>query len=321
MNKKEIRVYFTDFWPGFDVNDNFLITVLEPHYTIIVDPVSPEFLIYGVYSTNYLKYKSTVKIFYTAENVRPNFDVCDYALTFDMIVDNRHLRLPLYALYARTWVESLVKPKNIEEIFRDKTKFCNMVVSNPGAKERLEFFQILSSLKRVDSGGRTLNNIGCELGKTVEDKCNFIKQYKFTMAFENSSYPGYTTEKIIEPMRMNSIPIYWGSQKVTEEFNPKSFINIHDFSTLKEAAEYIVDIDDSVEKYKSIISEPWFIDNVANEFMNLDRVLYFFDEIIAKGIKPLRNRNVAQLAAYSEVQYKKIKARITRKAYCHTSSW
>ncbi|MDH7463660.1 glycosyltransferase family 10 [Chitinophagaceae bacterium 26-R-25] len=322
MNKRDIRLYFADFWPGFDVNNNFFLQLLLPHYNIIIDPVSPEFLIYGVYSSNFLKYKNVVKIFFTAENVRPNLGVCDYALTFDLISDKRHLRLPLYSLYTSVWgVDSLLKPKNMDEIESQKTKFCNMVVSNPGAKERLEFFQILCDMKKVDSGGGVLNNIGYKLGRSVEDKCQFINQYKFTMAFENSSYPGYTTEKIVEPMRMNSIPIYWGNPRIGEEFNPKSFINVHDFSTLREAAEYVVDIDNSPEKYREIIKEPWFVNNVANEYLDYDRVLSFLKDIIENGKTSLRNRSLSQLAAVSEVQYKKIKAKITRKAYCHTSSW
>ncbi|MBV4357842.1 glycosyltransferase family 10 domain-containing protein [Pinibacter aurantiacus] len=322
MSKKDVRLYFADFWPGFNVEDNFFVQLLSPHYNLIIDPVSPEFLIYGVYSSTFTKFKNAVKIFFTAENVRPNLSVCDYALTFDILSDKRHLRLPLYSLYTSVWgVDALLKPKNIDEIVSQKTKFCNMVVSNPHAKERLDFFKILGDLKRVDSGGNVLNNIGYKLGRTVDDKCQFINQYRFTIAFENSSYPGYTTEKIVEPMRMNSIPIYWGNPRITEEFNPKSFINVHDFSTLKEAAEYVIDIDNSPEKYKALIKEHWFVNNVANEYLNYDRVVSFFQDIINKGRAQLRSRSLAQLAAVSEVRYKKTKARITRKSYCHTSSW
>ena len=38
-----------------------------------------------------------------------------------------------------------------------------------------------------------------------------------TIAFENSSFPGYTTEKIFEPMLEGSIPIYWGNPRVDED--------------------------------------------------------------------------------------------------------
>ena len=71
----------------------------------------------------------------------------------------------------------------------------------------MDFFVKLSKYKQVDSGGRTLNNIG----GPVEDKMEFIKDYRFVISFENAEYPGYTTEKIIQPMFVDSIPIYWGN--------------------------------------------------------------------------------------------------------------
>ena len=55
---------------------------------------------------------------------------------------------------------------------------------------------------------------------------DFIKDYKFVISFENSSYPGYTTQKLIEPMLVNSSPIYWGNKSVGKDFNTKSFINV-----------------------------------------------------------------------------------------------
>ena len=42
----------------------------------------------------------------------------------------------------------------------------------------------------------------------------------FTIAFKNDSYPGYTTEKIYEPMYVNSLPIYSGNPLVYRDFNP-----------------------------------------------------------------------------------------------------
>ena len=50
--------------------------------------------------------------------------------------------------------------------------------------------------------------------ESVSNKMDFIKDYKFVISFENSSNPGYTTEKLIEPMLVNSIPIYWGNTEV-----------------------------------------------------------------------------------------------------------
>jgi len=47
----------------------------------------------------------------------------------------------------------------------------------------------------------------------VQEKIDYLKPYKFTMAFENVSLSGWTTEKLTHPMLVNSIPIYFGDKK------------------------------------------------------------------------------------------------------------
>jgi hypothetical protein len=118
-------------------------------------------------------------------------------------------------------LHQLTAPKNIAA-FKSKQKFCCMVVSNAHAKERIRFFEQLSKYKKVDSGGRFLNNIG----RSIDEKMEFIKDYRFVISFENSSSPGYTTEKLIEPMLVNSVPIYWGDPEVGRYFNTKIFVNV-----------------------------------------------------------------------------------------------
>src|SRR5207249_8371440 len=54
-------------------------------------------------------------------------------------------------------------------------------------------------------------------GDMWQRKRAFISQYKFTIAFENSSYPGYHTEKILDPMMVDSLPIYWGNPCIRSE--------------------------------------------------------------------------------------------------------
>jgi hypothetical protein len=149
-------------------------------------------------------------------------------------------------------------------------------VSNPNCKERNYFFHELSNYKIVDSGGRFLNNTGLP----VENKMEFIKDYKFVIAFENSSYPGYTTEKLIEPFLVNSIPIYWGNPVVGKDFNTKSFINIEDVSQFDGAIKKIIELDNDDEKYLAMLNQPCFVNNkIPDEFSN-ESIQQFFDYII-----------------------------------------
>jgi hypothetical protein len=115
----------------------------------------------------------------------------------------------------------LDKPKVIDSSYANR-KFCNFLVSNGNCLERNNFFNKLSKYKKVDSGGQFMNN----LGYIVKDKREFQSGYKFSIAYENNAYRpqqiGYTTEKIMEPMTVNSIPIYWGNPKIDLEFKEKS---------------------------------------------------------------------------------------------------
>ena len=148
--------------------------------------------------------------------------------------DPRHFRLPQYVFYVDD-VQRLVKPPGFDAgaALRAKTKFANFVVSNPRCPERNRFFRQLHRRRHVDSGGRHFNN----LGRPIADKLAFIRDYKFTLAFENSASDGYTTEKLVEPMLAGSVPIYWGNPLVGLDFNPRSFIDVSAFPDFDAAIE------------------------------------------------------------------------------------
>src|SRR3989339_823106 len=99
-------------------------------------------------------------------------------------------------------------------------------------------------------------------------KINFLKNYKFTIAFENSVTPGYNTEKLIHPIIANSIPIYFGDPFVSRDFNTKSFINVHDFKNMDDVIKRIIQIDNDNKLYERILNEPWLKDNKKNKYMD-----------------------------------------------------
>ncbi len=306
--KPILKINFSDFWgSSFDPNDNHFTELLSRKFDVRISE-NPDFLIYSVYNYNFRKYKC-IRILFTGENVRPNFNECDFAFSFDYDeYKGRNYRLPLYALYGD--VKKLLEPKNVDEIIKSKTKFCNFLVSNPKGKERIEFFHKLNEYKKVDSGGKVLNNIGYK----VDDRFEFIKDYKFTIAFENSSYPGYTTEKIFQPMKVHSIPIYWGNPKVETDFNTKSFINIHDFDNFDQAIEHIIKVDKDENLYRKYLEQSYFTDNKVNKYINEDNFLERFDFIYHQKdkIKPVAQTWKNNLIDLKIIQ-NKIKHRVFKK--------
>ncbi len=267
-----LKINFGFFWKGFDNHNNFFTRLLSKRFNVEISD-NPDFYFFThPYDgkRDYLKYNCH-RIFLGWENVRADWNSCDYVLDSDFYTNNiRQKRLPIWA--AGWSLDKLTMPKDVTP-FQAKKKFCCMLVSNPKAKERIEFFHKLSAYKKVDSAGRYLNNIG----HSVDNKMEFIKDYKFVLSFENSSYPGYTTEKLIEPMFVNSIPVYWGNPVVQKDFNTKSFVNVNDFKSYDEAIEHIIELDKNEEKYLEMASQPWLNDNrIADEFSEESFLNFFY---------------------------------------------
>ena len=270
--KKKIKINFTDFWGGFNAYDNYFYNLLKEEFEIEISS-NPDFLFFSIFGNSHQNFKCK-KIFYTGENIPPPLGYCDYSFSFDNLDDSRNYRLPHYLLYDGYY--ELNKGKSIEESLT-KRKFCNFVVSNGNCSERNEFFEKLSKYKKVDSGGRWMNNIGY----AVPDKRKFQSEYKFSIAFENNAYrPGhewYITEKIMEPMTVNSIPIYKGASKVNEDFNQDSFVNCHNFSSLDDMIDFVVELDKNDDKYLEMLNKPWFTDYKIpdnNKIENIKSFLY-----------------------------------------------
>jgi len=279
--RNKLKIYFTDFWPNFNLSDNFFTQLLNKEYEIEITENNPDVLFYSVFGIRH-QYFNCKRIFFTGENIRPNFKNTDFSITFDYEKhEGRNMRLPLYALFDD--VSKLIKPKNADEIIRKKTKFCNFIYSNPNCETRNKFFKQLSKYRKVDSAGRLYNNVG----RPIKDKLQFMSDYKFTIAFENESSTGYTTEKIFEPMLVNSIPIYWGNTHVDKDFNTKSFVNYHDFNSMDDVIDRIIEIDQSEELYREYLSQPWFEDNKINEFVDNDKITAKLVSMIEADIKPI----------------------------------
>jgi len=280
-----LKIKVSKYWQKFENIDNCFINRLSKRFNVVIsDDPDFYFFTHAYYDNNikdYLDYNCH-RVFFGYENTRADWNICDYVLDSDYYYNNaRHKRFPLWQRFDLT---RLLQPKNIES-FKSKKKFCCMLVSNPNATERIEFFQKLSKYKKVDSAGRYLNNIG----HSVENKREFIKEYKFVISFENSSFPGYTTEKLVEPMLVNSIPIYWGDPEVGRDFNTESFVNINDFRSHDDAIKYIIELDKDEEKYLAKASKPWFNDNKLSSEYSEESLLDFFDFIIkdSKKKKPI----------------------------------
>ena len=246
---------------------------------------SPSIVFFGDNrAAKHKQFQKCLKIYVSIEYNYPNFNQCDYALSFLTLSTHKNLRLPYY-----TWEDcgkDLIKSSNEwQKLIHEKNKFCAFVVKNDNPRrtwKRISFFHKLSKYKTVDSGGWALNNIGYR----VENKLEFYKPYKFVIAFENKLNSEYTSEKIVHAMQSRCVPIYWGNPDIVREFNPKSFINLHDFKNDEEAIDHIIQVDQNPALLEQYLREPFFYNNEINEWFDIKRLRNF----LVKAIESPRTR-------------------------------
>jgi len=276
---KPVKVMFTDYYRSFDITKvehmfewKMLSKLCQPELSH-----NPDILFYSCFGDKYLQYDCK-RVFVTPENIRPNLRECDWAFSYDYPVTERNYRLPLY----RRWhkYNEVFLPRDLNTIATQNRKFCSFMVSNRSAHERIDFFKKLSFYKHVDSGGKHLNNIDGPIQGGPLEKMNWLRGYKFNITFENSSYPGYTTEKLLEALVSGTVPIYWGNPLVGLDFNPKAFINCHDFNSFDEVIEYVKEVDQNDELYKELLSQPILPGGKETEFCCEENILARFEEIV-----------------------------------------
>ncbi len=286
---KALRVGFSDMWDSFNPEYNFFTLLLEEaakHITpspkiigvdIRVNSAPPDLLIFGPFGEVWKQFPDVPKVHFTGENSPPVQGTNVFLnLGFPHLdmVDDGYLRLPLWILEI-DWFgadpERIRNPKPIpidrctkvypEELERRK-KFCAFVVSNPSNPLRNAAFQWLSCYKHVDSAGALFNNVGPVLaagpggGGGELKKHEFLKDYKFALTFENSSSPGYCTEKLLHAKASGCVPIYWGDPKVNRDFDLKGMINVQELTSAGDLIEAVRKIDENDELYKQMYMTP-----------------------------------------------------------------
>ena len=276
--KKKLLIKFVDFWTNWNTtDDNHFYDLLSEKYIVELSE-DPDIIFYSNFGKEHLKYKCT-RIFFSTENVRPDFSICDFAICFDHSKNENLLRFPLWASYYITYekkrltkIYTTIDPESRFEEWSNRKKFCCLIVSNGAASERIDFYKMLDSKIKVDSAGRWNNTIGTELLAGTENKFEFIKDYRFVIAFENSSYSGYTTEKILEPLLAGCIPIYWGDPEVSKDFNPARFITVKNREDFEEVINRIAGIEKNKSLAKAYLNEKIFANDHLPEYLDKDYI-------------------------------------------------
>jgi hypothetical protein len=92
------------------------------------------------------------------------------------------------------------------------------------------------------------------------------------------------------------VPIYWGDPTVTKDFDPRCFINAHDFPDDESLIRHIAQVDKDDDLYCQLLVAAKFRDGRIPETVQPDRVRKFLADAI-------ENREQIPLRAHSAYRH------------------
>lgn len=143
----------------------------------------------------------------------------------------------------RTWVKPDDLPA-MREPPAPKSEPVAAFISGPFDEcGRNDYAKELMRHIEVHSYGRKLNNRKLVVDRGVATKMETIRDYHFTVAFENAIAPDYVTEKLFQPLAAGSVPLYLGAPNVAEIAPaPDCFIDVAEFPDPADLARHLEDL-------------------------------------------------------------------------------
>lgn len=294
------KIAFKCFWPNFTTTDQFYLFAeflhANFHITVTPDERDADIVFYSIFCSEPVHLDHTKKnIFYTGENLKsarwaeykmifPEHDKFDFYIGFNRSLSRNTLRAPVFLgrKYAGNSPFSTLRQLQKPRILVPKKKFCIFLQAGKSESQYREKFCLdLMRYKPIECPGRILNNCQPLDNNRLswDNKIEHYKQFKFAFAFENSVAPGYTTEKLVEALLGNTVPLYWGDPTVDVDFDKKTFICRSDFGSDNEMIEYIKFVDQNKDEYEKYFMNPPLISkSLADERRYIDFFAQFLDK-------------------------------------------
>lgn len=188
----------------------------------------------------------------------------------------------------------------------EKYREISMITSDKNFMNGHEFrINLISELRskknHFDLFGRGFNEI--------ENKTEALLNYKYSIVVENSFYPYYWTEKIVDCLLTYTIPIYIGAKNITDFFPEKSFVSVAPdvnkiIKTIKNIKEHNFD-DSHIEKARMLILDQYqffpFISKIIKNIMKRRELGEKKEYIFIRNDAPGEGRNEV---LYRKIEYK-----------------
>lgn len=298
---RTVKIAYSNMWgPSDAFPANYIIDCfpfLSPHYEFVLSD-RPELAFYSAYGWVTNRFEGAKRLLYVGEpgdhfkmgaKIFPDLwepGFYHYGITCSAYEESpNHRYMPQGLLHLNLYnqgISSLIRDGSPPP---EKKYFCDFVYSNGNSRYRIDFFQKLSKYKRVESCGYVeRNNRSLESAAYSKQgyllKQAFQRQCKFSIAMENTEFPGYNSEKLTDPFVARSIPIYWGDPLVSDVFDCQSFIDVSRFKSDDEAIEWIRFVDQNDDLYHSTLACPPLSNNAIPHRLSDEHYLKFFQEIL-----------------------------------------
>lgn len=100
---------------------------------------------------------------------------------------------------------------------RRKTRMLSLIASK---KKALKGHKLRHRIaRRLTETGKEADLIGGGY-RPFLDKSEGLAPYRYSVVIENSRQPGYFTEKLVDALLLETVPIYWGAPDIADFFNP-----------------------------------------------------------------------------------------------------
>jgi len=212
------------------------------------------------------------------EILKKNFSNYDYILTFDEEILNSVPNAILFE-FGTTWV----KPSDVNMDKSNSISFvCGYKNFAPGhiLRQLLWNNQNVINNKSLVKEFYTSQHGGVQAfedSKMLADSKLPLFDSKFHISIENVKQKYYFSEKLIDPLLMKTIPIYYGCSNFENYFNPKGAYLVNSLKDIIEVCNTITEsdylsklefVEENYELAKKFIDWPSRLDNKIKELIN-----------------------------------------------------
>jgi len=154
------------------------------------------------------------------------------------LLESSEKYIPLY--YGTSWLEGHLEGRGY-----DKSELVSFIGSIEHCAEhgyplRMDVAQVCMGLEAVDCYGKGI--------RPIDSKISGLEKYAFSIAMENIREDYYFSEKLIDCLLTDTVPIYWGCPGIVELFDERGMIT---FQTLEDLERILSSL--SMEKYREML--------------------------------------------------------------------